>query len=370
MEAMNGRRLLHVSTTINRGGAENHLFDLVQHQREVGAVVEVAYLRGQRRELGVPAHDLQLRFYGDVMPVLRLRRIIARFQPELVHAHLPPGELYARLALIGHSVPMLITKHNAEPFYRGVGEKLMGRWVARRATAVIVISNAVADYMRGPALGLRTDKLHTIHYGMDPRPFENASREAGAVVRQQWGVPPEALLVGFVGRLAPQKSVDTLLRGFALLRQRTEADVRLALVGSGRDEPILRQLASDLDIADRVVWPGFREDAPAVMRAFDIFALTSIYEGFGLALVEAMAAQLPVVATGASAMLEIVEDGKSGLLVRPREPGDVADALHRLCDRELRARLGAAGSRRVREEFTLERMFRATDELYATFLPS
>lgn len=373
-EPMDEWRVLHVITTISRGGAENHLFDLVRHQRAAGMEVTVAYLQGggywtsAYHELGVDVHDLALRRYGDPAPVWKLRRVVRGSAPQLVHAHMPPAELYCRLALAGISrrrLPLVISKHNEEPFYKGPGQKLMGRWVARRASAVIAISEAVYRYVTGPNLGIDPSRMHTIYYGIDARPFCDARREAGLALRRQWGVPEGALLVGFVGRLVPQKSPETLLEGFALTRQQSGLDPWLVIVGEGELETSLRRQAEQLGIADRVVWAGFNTDIPAVMRAFDIFALTSVYEGFGLVLAEAMASRLPIVATRAGSIPEIVVDGETGFLIRPREPRELAAALHHLSDESLRARLGEAGQRRVLGEFTLARMFRESDELYA-----
>ncbi len=368
---MNPLRVLHVSTTIQRGGAENHLFDLVRHQRDAGMQVAVAYLRGECRDLGVPVHDLALRYYGQLKPCWKLRKLIRAFAPTLVHAHMPPAELYCRLALLGvnrRRLPLLITKHNEEPFFRGPGQKLLGRWVARRATAVIAISGAVKRYMSGPTLGIPAERLQTIHYGVNATPFCEAKRESGLALRRQWGIPDDAFLIGFVGRLVPQKSIDTLLRGFALLREHQKSgqtDAWLTIVGVGELESSLRQQARELGIADRVIFAGFYDDMPRVMRAFDAFALTSIYEGFGLVLAEAMATGLPVVATKVGAMPEVVTDGETGFLVAPRSAEQLALALANLHDPVLRAQLGSAGQRRVLREFTLERMFHETDKLYA-----
>src|SRR5207237_1123131 len=112
----------------------------------------------------------------------------------------------------------------------------------------------------------------------------------------------------------------------------------------------------ELGISRRVVWAGFRDDIVTVMSAFDIFALTSIHEGFGLVLLEAMAARLPVVATRAGAIAEVVADGETGILVGPRRPGEVAAAFHQLGDGRLRTRFREAGRARVLREFTLKKM--------------
>src|SRR4030095_7545407 len=118
--------ILHVITGIDRGGAENHLFDLVRHQRASGMAVTVAYLRGNGywaaplRALGAEVQPLGLRFYGELKPLVRLGWLLRRTEFDLVHAHLPPAELYVRLALLGinrQTVPVLITKHNEERFW-------------------------------------------------------------------------------------------------------------------------------------------------------------------------------------------------------------------------------------------------------------
>src|SRR5262249_28014382 len=163
------------------------LVELVRHQRASGVEVTVAYLRGRGywvptlREMGATVHDLRLRFYGDLRPLRLLRRVLAETRFDLVHAHLPPAELYVRLALLGTSakaLPMIISKHNDCPFHRVPGERVLGRWVARRASAVIAISEAVRKFMTGPALGLPAEKVHAIYYGIDVQPFENVTRDA------------------------------------------------------------------------------------------------------------------------------------------------------------------------------------------------
>jgi glycosyltransferase involved in cell wall biosynthesis len=366
-------RVLHVITGIDRGGAENHLLDLVKHQRTSGVAVTVAYLRGKGywraafEAVGADVHPLGLRFYGDLRPLLRLGRLIHSAEFDLVHAHLPPAELYSRLALLGISrktLPLLITKHNDERFCDAPGKKVLGRWVARRAGRLIAISDAVKGYMCGSGLGVEQRKLQTIYYGIDAARFGQSPRAPAACLRKQWGIAAEELAIGFVGRLVPQKDISTLIRGFALFAA-TFAEAKLVIVGSGPLNEELRRSADELGISGRIVWAGFRDDIVTVMSAFDIFALTSIYEGFGLVLLEAMASRLPVVATRAGAVAEVVADGETGILVGPRRPEEVAAAFHKLRDGRLRTRFGEAGRARVLREFTLNKMWQQTDALYA-----
>ena len=312
-------------------------------------------------------HDLGLRFYGDLKPLAGLRRILKATHFDLIHAHLPPAELYARLALLGTpatALPLIISKHNDCAFHRLPGELAMERWVARRASATIVISDAVNRYMTARRVGAAA-RMTTIPYGIDVTPFDRVTDGEADALRREWGVERETFVVGFAGRLVEQKSIDTLIRAFALFLRQQPCDARLVIVGEGPLIPILRRFASDEGIASRIVWAGMREDIPVVMKAFDVFALTSIFEGFGLVLVEAMAARKPVVATRVSAIPEVVADGETGLLAEPRCPEAIASALAQLTDGALRARLGAAGYRRVIEHFTLDRMWQSTDAVYA-----
>jgi glycosyltransferase involved in cell wall biosynthesis len=300
-------------------------------------------------------------------PLVRLGRLIRSAEFDLIHAHLPPAELYSRLALLGISrktLPLLITKHNDERFCNAPGKKVLGRWVARRAEHVIAISDAVKRYMCGPGLGVEQRKLQTIYYGLDAARFGHSPRASAACLREHWGIAAEELAIGFVGRLVPQKDIGTLIRGFALFAK-IYANTRLVIVGSGPLEGELRRGAEELRISSRIVWAGFRDDIVTVMSAFDIFALTSMYEGFGLVLLEAMALRLAVVATRAGAIPEIVADGETGILVARQQPRELAAAFHKLRDGPLRTRLGEAGRARVVREFTLEKMWQQTDALYA-----
>jgi glycosyltransferase involved in cell wall biosynthesis len=365
-------RVFHVITAFDRGGAENHLFDLIRHQRDCGMEVTLAFLRGHGslgsavRSLGVKVQPLALCFYGDPRPLVRLRCLIKRGAFDVIHAHMPPAELYARLALLGvgaRRVPMLITKHNDERFCGAPGKKVLGRWVARRADRVIAISDAVKRYMCGSGLGVDEEKLQTIHYGIDAARFGESPQAAAVSLRTHWGIAAQELAIGFVGRLVPQKDIGTLIRGFALFAA-TFAEAKLVIVGSGPLDEELRRVAEEVRISGRIVWAGFRDDIVTVMSAFDIFALTSIYEGFGLVLLEAMASGLPVVATRVGAIPEVVADGETGILVTPGRPNELAAAFNELADSSRRAQFGAGGRAKVTREFTLEKMCRETDALY------
>ncbi len=235
------------------------MFELVKHQRTSGMLVTVVYLRGHAywgealRRLGVEVHDLGLRFYGDPRPALRLRQIISRTDFDLLHAHLPPAELYARFALLGlDSPPLIITKHNDERFSPGPGQRLLGRWIGCRAGHVIAISEAVRRYMTGPALGLDAGKFSTIYYGIDAAPFaavRNAEIEAVRRVGARRECAGDRVRRAARGAEGSRHAAARL----RLVRGAQRAGAA-GLVGEGPLDARLRQRARELTISDRVVW--------------------------------------------------------------------------------------------------------------------
>lgn len=363
--------ILHIITTINRGGAENHLAALVSEQVASGLKVTVAYLKGDGywaasfRDLGIRVESLGLRRYGEILPIRKLRALIRSVAPDIVHAHMPPAELYTRLALLFlyPTPPMVISKHNDEPFFRGAGQAAIGRWVGRRATRMIAISDAVNVYARNH-LDMPASRVTTVHYGIAPGPYDQISESQRHDVRAEWGIPPDAWVIGTVARLVPQKALHILLNAYAQYRVMAQQKSRLVLVGRGPLEAELKALSRQLGLDGEIIWVGFREDIPTVMNAFDAFALTSSYEGFGLVLLEAMAAARPVVASRVSAIPEIVQHGVTGLLCEPGDHEGFAHALLRLEEADVRARLGVAGHDRVLAHFTPERMAEATLSIY------
>lgn len=237
--------------------------------------------------------------------------------------------------------------------------------MARRAALVIAISNAVRTYLTNFYVRLPPERVVTIYYSLDAVPYLAVQPEAVARLRKEWGISEETIVVGTAARLVPQKSLDTLIEGFAVFASRCAAPAKLVIAGCGPLEADLREHARKHGIVDRVVWTGFREDVPVVMSAFDIFAFTSLYEDFGLVVLEAMAARRPVIASRSNALPEVVADGETGILIPTLQTEAVAGALEQFTDPERRRGFGKSGRRPVIGEFTPAVMFEKTDKLYA-----
>lgn len=366
--------VLHVITTINRGGAENHLMELIQGQASAkDNSITVAFLKGDSywrddlERMGCKVVDLEMSRYGDLEPLFQLRKLIKKIRPDVVHAHLPPAEMYARMALVLDTrTTFLISKHNDNPFFGGQGALQMERWCAARTSGVIAISDAVGRYFRQRWPKRLSDKIQRIHYGLSTGPYEGSDGRAAAALREAWDCSEATLVLGTVARLVEQKALDVMLTGFAAAASHESApEMKLVIVGRGHLEAPLRALCGELGIEDRVVFAGFHEDIPAVMQAFDVFLLTSEFEGFGLVLLEAMAAARPVIATNVSAIPEIVVDGQTGILIPARDSGALSTAILKMIPRELRAQLGAAGAYRVSDTFKPGLMVDRTMTAYA-----
>jgi glycosyltransferase involved in cell wall biosynthesis len=285
----------------------------------------------------------------DVIRAVRLER------PELVHTHLVHGDVYGALAATVLRVPFVSTRHNDDRYLLGPF-RYVDRTFARPARRLIAISDAVHRFLQ--RAGHAPAKLVTVRYGLDSAPAKRAE-----VTPHASGIPDGVPLILAVGRLIAQKDHATLLRAFALVRK-SHPEARLAILGHGPLEEATRALAHELALDDAVILPGRQEPGDWLVRA-DIFVHTSRWEGFGIVLLEAMLASLPVVATSVSAVPEVVVDGETGLLVGEGEVDAVAAALDELlADPERARRLGAAGLERARSEFSVARMTERTIGVY------
>lgn len=355
-------RVLHVHKISGIGGSERHLLTLLPALRERGIDARFLGLDVQGsdadrfyRELDAPAvrvrcgPDVSLRMARDVVRAVHAER------PDLLHTHLVHADVYGAIAAALTRTPFVSTRHNDDRYLLGPF-RYVDRAFGRGTRRLIAISEAVRRFLI--SVGHPGEKIETIHYGLDrlpEAPSEVAPREAG--------VPDGAPLVLAVGRLAAQKDHPTLLRAFADARKRHPEAV-LAILGIGPLEEETREIIGGLGLEGAVLLPGRLEIRDWLERA-SIFAHSSRWEGFGMVLLEAMLAGLPIAATRVSAVPEVVAEGDTGLLADPGDWRALGAALTELLDDPERARaLGEAGRARAGSEFSVARMAERTAEVY------
>lgn len=349
-------RVAHVHRIGGIGGSERHLLALLPALAERG--IESVFL-GLDNPAGEPepfyreldVERIRLPSPRDLDPALawRVRRELGRLRPDIVHTHLVHADVYGALGAGG--LPLVSTKHNDDRFRLGPF-RYVERALARRATRVIAITEALRRFCVD-RVGLPATKVEVVRYGLDALPAP-------------WGddgelpVPEGVRVLLAVGRLARQKGLDVAVRALAQIREREPAAV-LVVLGEGPERELLESLAGE-----GVYLPGRVGDVASWYRRAEVFVHPARWEGFGLALLEAMLAGKPVVATNVSSAPEIVAGGETGLLVAPDDPAALAEAvLELLADPVRAAAMGEAGLARARNEFSVAKMADRTADLYA-----
>ena len=346
------------------GGAEQHLLALLPALRERGIDAHFLSLDGGRDstrfhraldERSVPWTRVRCGF--DLSP--RLATVVtARVRaerPDLLHTHMVHADAYGSLAAHLSQTPFVSTRHNDDRYLLGPFRHV-DRGLMRGAKRIVAISDAVRDFH--VAAGLPAAKLETIHYGLDEVPAAPSETTPAAA-----GVPFGVPLLLAIGRLIEQKDHATMLDAFARV-QRSHREARLAILGWGPLETRIREQAEALGLGDSVLVLGRVEPRDWLQRA-DVFVHTSRWEGFGIVLLEAMLASLPVVATRVSAIPEVVVDGETGLLAPAGDARAIAEHLSALLDDPKRRRvLAEHGLRRARERFSVARMTEKTLAVY------
>jgi glycosyltransferase involved in cell wall biosynthesis len=317
----------------------------------------------------------------DLWSLGRLIALLRRLRPKVVHGHTPKGGLLAMIAAWLCRVPVRVYHLHGLPMLTasGVKRRLL-RWSemvsCRLAHRVFCVSESLRDVALAERLE-RTEKLtvllHGTINGVDAEGAFNSTKlgpSVRAAVRLEHGIPPDALAVGFVGRLVPDKGVAELVAAWHLLRDEFPG-LRLLVIGPAESHDPLPQAVQDLLREDRVHWSGEvpMEGMARVYQAMDVLALPTYREGFGTVLIEAAAMELPTVATRIPGCVDAVRDGETGKLVPPRDARALAAALGAyLRDGELRRRHGTAGRVRALRDFRPEALSEALYREYMRLL--
>ena len=363
----------HIIKVKQIAGAETHLLTLLGGLRARGLAVNAIMLHERDHpmpdfiaaaaERDVPVTPVLLHADFDPTAYAALRRALRMLKPHLGHTHLLHADLYGIPAARLAGINLIVTsRHNENSFRRRAPVRALNAGLWRMVSAGVAISESVAQFARSVE-GADPAKLRVIPYGIPYTPVSSAeAAERRAAARAALNLPDAAPVVGMVGRLVEQKGFAYGLRACAALAERYP-DLRVVVVGDGPLRATLQAEASAL--GDRASFAGWRADAADLMHGFDLLLMPSLWEGFGLVLLEAMAAALPVIASATSSVPEIIVEGETGLLAPPRDVAALTAALHALLnDRALRRHMGLLGQDRLEAHFTAARMVDQTAALY------
>jgi glycosyltransferase involved in cell wall biosynthesis len=295
----------------------------------------------------------------DLAAAWRLSRVLTLHRPDVVHAHDPHAVAMASLALsfgAGSPGPRLVASRRVD-FH--LQRHSFSRWKYRQVELFLAASRAIRDILVQD--GIPKARIVVVHDGID---VERASNLAPVDIHAEFWFPKGAPVVVNVGALVAHKGQRFLVEAMAAVRRKVP-DAQLVIFGEGDlREPLTRQI-KDLGLEKHVVLAGFREDVLAVTKSADLFVMSSVTEGLGSAVLDAMAMGLPVVGTRAGGIPEAIEDGVTGTLVPPGEPDALAEAIVAMLEHpDASARMREAGQARVHKEFGVDKLVEGTLAAY------
>ncbi len=383
-------KILRVIARLNMGGPALHVAYLTEGLTKRGydtTLVSGSLARGEDSMAFVAeAHGVEvvridelgreISPLRDLMATIRLAKLIRQERPQILHTHTAKAGTVGRVAalLAGSRRPPIIVHtfhgHVLRGYFgplRSLFFRLLERRLAAGTTALVAVSPQVRDDL--VALGVAPrERFVVIRLGieLDERvtPDQNGRGES----RRYLGIPGDRFAVGWIGRMTAVKRTDDVLVAFKRLRD-CGVDAVLCMVGDGPDRLQLEQRAHELGVARDTVFLGYQEDVAPFYAAFDALVLPSGNEGTPVSVIEALAAELPVVATRVGGVPDVVRDGEDGFLVEAGATDDLADRLAELAgDPALRAQMGKQGRERVLPRYAVDRLVDDVDELYRSLL--
>lgn len=349
-------KIIHIIPTLGGGGAERLLVDLASNINKEKYEIKIISLKTSNyweKELmqkQIVCAALAQKKGVSLITWWRLVRLLKMKQPDIVHTHLFGADFYGILAAkIAGCKTIISTEHNIN-YSEGLTKRLVKRYVYKYANQIIAVSGAVRDYLVKERIDQA--KIKVVHNGINTHKF---------LARRNY-FQKEKLLIGTVGKLEEQKGIEDLISAMSLIKNN---NINCQIAGEGPLRESLQALITKLKLEDKVRLIGWQSEINKFFSKLDIFVLPSRWEGFGLVVLEAGLAGLPVIASGVDGLKEIIENNKNGVLVEPGNAEVLATAIRRLAnDIKRQERLAQALQNTALQRFSLGDMVRKYEDIY------
>ena len=341
-------------------GGQNQALLLLKGLYERGHAAELLAAHGsslshRAKEKGICVHSVSRGLFR-LAAAAKIRSLLSNGRIELVHANEAHAVTAAWLALRGRDTPFVVSRRVGYP----VGKSRIARARYLRADFILANSHWVAG--QAAASGALKEKLRVVYEGVEIPPLPSADAKQAA--RLRWSLKKSDRVVGCVGALQSDKGHEWVIRALAKLHRKFP-ECKLLIAGDGELRPQLESLVNELDVRQNVIFAGFVKEISSIYEAIDVFVFPSLFEGLGTSLLSAMASAVPSVTFFGCALGEIVENGRSGLQVEPKNPAKIASAVESLFrDKKMARRIAEAGRARIAEAFSADKMVENTLSVY------
>lgn len=363
--------VLYLSTSSGPGGAERVISNLASsldpdRYRAILCLFRPGWIQERSEGRGVRTYVIPTHGMTDWRWALQFKRLLRQERVDLIHAHEFDANVQGAFVAALSGIPLVATVHGKNYFWEKLRRRLAYRWVSRRATMVAVSQNLKEFIIE--KVGISPDRLRVVYNGVDALPYcEEADVNQ---FRRELGLPENDQIVGVVGNLYPVKGHQYLIEGIPAVLQKCP-NTSFVFAGRGQLETELKEQVQRLGLDKRVHFLGLRQDIPRILALLDVFVLPSLSEGLSMAILEAMIAGKPVVATQVGGNPELVLDGETGFLVPPRDSQALASSLVTLLTNKQQAvQFAEKGKRRAEGQFSLGTMVHAYQTLYDECLGS
>ncbi len=368
---MTSLKVIHLVEDMKIGGAERVIADIVlgldrkKYDARVWCVTRGGETAAELSQKGIEVRILGISSYRNPLNTFKLTRLINAARPDIVHTHGYFASVIGRLAAKRAGTPVILAHVHSTYWEYRKRHIMIERKLSRFTHKIICCSRAVENFVKNTEK-ITDNKTIVIYNGVDEERF--SPLKSPASIRAELGMDEEAAVVGTVSSLTPHKGHEYLIQAASLVLG-TLPSSKFLIVGDGPLRQRLEEQAKNLNIHPAVIFTGKREDIPEMLSLMDVFVLPSyIREGLGIAIIEAMAAEKPVVATDIGGIPEAVDDGETGFLVDPGDPKALSKAIIELLRDPSRAKtMGENGRIRVKEMFTTKKMLSEIEKVYQSF---